>query len=393
MCKVVFPFRGMEQKDCDVEDITTCSICIGAQIRPSFVTVGGFILHESCAKKWLAKKPTHDLYGAPFVSEEVEIIVNEQANEMYEYALKNTTLYDNDLRQLDKKDVELFDPKSVIDFILEVPKLIGLIRSDLLFACVCRCVEKIPSLFPKLVQFHHLFEDVSVNAELVDMIPDNVFFTYFHTYFKSESIDLMPFESPAIDKKFFNGCEKYPDCVLTFLRQNPNYIIPERDNDENTPLMIACQHGNYELLAHLLVVMNDSVNYTNNFCRSALMIALEVNNVECVKTLLTSYTDPILDINCKTDKGHTVLSWAIHQKDNNIIELIMQKFYANNLDKIFMDLLNKIDRENINSTIRTYLSFNKNTPLANYMCNAIIDWAALMIPDCDSLQDLLIFDS
>ena len=122
-----------------IENTTTCIICNNIQVVPKFMFVcGGIIVHELCARRWLNTNPINDLFGKRLKHKEYSRC--DLANNVYQFALEHTTIYDEKIQELTRDDIH-FSPDRLITIIplLEFPRAIRLLNNDIIrkFAIDC----------------------------------------------------------------------------------------------------------------------------------------------------------------------------------------------------------------------------------------------------------------
>lgn len=101
------------------------------------------------------------------------------------------------------------------------------------------------------------------------------------------------------------------------MTSNPE-IINTVNNDGNSPLIIACYKGNYEVANYLIKQVKD-VNYASKM-GTALMAATVKNDLPIVKLLLENRANPnIADAN-----GTTALHYAANFKFYDIATMLIQ---------------------------------------------------------------------
>lgn len=111
------------------------------------------------------------------------------------------------------------------------------------------------------------------------------------------------------------------DKMKALLNQSPD-AVNQINEDGNSPLIIACYKGNYDVAVFLMNKVKN-INYTSAM-GTALMAATVKNDVAIVKMLLENRADPNL-----TDKnGTTALHYAVNFKLYEIAALLMA-YHAN----------------------------------------------------------------
>ena len=143
------------------------------------------------------------------------------------------------------------------------------------------------------------------------------------------------------------------------LGANPNYC---RESDEMTPLMLACHKqwgpgvrfllksnarasykNRYGMTALIIVAANDYASFIvqdlitigdadpnekNNLGKNALMYAIENKNQDIIKILLNS---PFLNINAVDHMGNNALMYAVKSGDANILTQLL-RFFSSKID-------------------------------------------------------------
>ena len=333
----IHPFFPIDQRELYtlIEKSTTCTICFHIQLIPSFTTVdGGITLHESCAKQWLANRPANNLYGTRIKHATYDI--NTHANDMYKYALKHTTIYDKEIQALTSDDIKSHTPLSIINLLLEIPKLITLISPSLIITSIIQCLTQNPSFIHKLQ--HPLLNPIwqHMTENQIKNIPTEIFLEYYNTIFISHPLSTL--SSPLTTNHFFTGCINYPSSTLTFLKQNPSFPIPKQNDKGYTPLMIVCVlHYSNNLFTHLLNHTNDTINYIDQHNESVLTLAFTLNKLDYVYALLSTSSE--INIHQTNSLGDNVLTWSIFNSYTHITQLVIQKFYKNNINLVHKYLL------------------------------------------------------
>ncbi|MCL9806856.1 ankyrin repeat domain-containing protein [Flavobacterium amniphilum] len=101
------------------------------------------------------------------------------------------------------------------------------------------------------------------------------------------------------------------------IAQKPD-VINTLNDDRNSPLILACYKGNYEVAAYLIKNVKD-INYANDM-GTALMAATVKNDIPIVKLLLDNNANPdITDV-----KGTTALHYATIFKNYEIATMLME---------------------------------------------------------------------
>ena len=80
------------------------------------------------------------------------------------------------------------------------------------------------------------------------------------------------------------------------------------DSSGNTPLIYACAYGFRECI-DLLILAGSDVNLANSWKLSPANVAMLKNHFGCVKQILQQ---PNVDVNCKDDKGRTLLALCFY---------------------------------------------------------------------------------
>lgn len=103
--------------------------------------------------------------------------------------------------------------------------------------------------------------------------------------------------------------------------KNPK-IINLVNDEENSMLILACYHGNAEVVPYLIENV-DNINYSNKM-GTALMAAVVKNKIEFIKKLLQKGANP----NSTDTNGVTAVMYATMFKMYDVAELLI-KYKAN----------------------------------------------------------------
>jgi uncharacterized protein len=107
------------------------------------------------------------------------------------------------------------------------------------------------------------------------------------------------------------------DNLKELMAQNPD-VINTLNEDGNSPLILACYKGNYEVADYLIQNVKD-INYANAM-GTALMAATVKNEIPIVKLLLDNKANPdVTDV-----KGTTALHYATIFKNYEIAVMLIE---------------------------------------------------------------------
>ena len=93
--------------------------------------------------------------------------------------------------------------------------------------------------------------------------------------------------------------------VVEFLCKNYEELVEQRNENGDTPLLLALFSGNNTIISHLLV--KGKMNVRDNFGNSALIIAAANNNLSVMEKLLESINPSIRNF-----EGQTALHRACY---------------------------------------------------------------------------------
>jgi ankyrin repeat protein len=131
-------------------------------------------------------------------------------------------------------------------------------------------------------------------------------------------------------------------------KSNPDLINSINENN-TTPLILACYRGNIEVAKFLIENVKD-INY-NSDMGTALMAATYKNQTELVKLLLENKANP----NTADTNGTTALLLAVQFKNAALAELLL-KYKAD-----------KTMKDNNGKTAFEYAVFSKNEQILNLL--------------------------
>jgi ankyrin repeat protein/predicted DNA-binding WGR domain protein len=103
--------------------------------------------------------------------------------------------------------------------------------------------------------------------------------------------------------------------------------VDEPDSSDNYPIHYACAYGTYHAI-DLLIAAGANPNVHNSWKLTPIAVAMLKNHFKIINKLLTY---PNIDVNCKDDKGRTLLSNSVRnitQKTVDFIELIIEHHNA-----------------------------------------------------------------
>lgn len=308
-----------------IERCTTCPICLSTQFIPTFVTVdGGSILHASCAKTWLAQKPTRNLNNE---SIKCKIpIINVQANQMFRYGLKYTTVFNEEMKKIEIDNVKMFPINDVINFLLEIPKLILMIPRDVL---------------------NYILEHMDMYQ--VRQIPINIFYENFHMF--------QHMDQWSIAGRFHNDYVNYYDLTQQFF--NKNLIVSADLAFDALNENIAEKHSTILswaiLKPHQMCVQRIVQHFFNN--DESLILFHLIQHLEykdigpTLCAYLTSYLESLkYEIKPELKPAHDIFfEWATLNDCHDVIDI---------LDKIKKTIQIKENEETkeIDETTETYVS-------------------------------------
>lgn len=105
--------------------------------------------------------------------------------------------------------------------------------------------------------------------------------------------------------------------VISVYSKNPN-VINLRNSEGYSPLILACYHGNKEVVEFLVDKVND-INGTSDY-GSPLMAAVVKGDIEIIEILLSRKASTnIADVN-----GTTAIHYAVMFKNYEVIKLLME---------------------------------------------------------------------
>ena len=164
------------------------------------------------------------------------------------------------------------------------------------------------------------------------------------------TISLLVFTyAQAQDKTVFDIARKGTlSEIQDIYKQNPE-VINSVDENNSTPLILACYRGNIEVAKFLIKYVKD-INYGSDM-GTALMASTYKNQNQLVKLLLESKANP----NTTDANGTTALSLAVQFKNVELVKLLL-KF---NADKTLKD--------NKGKTAFEYAVFSNNEEIINLL--------------------------
>lgn len=107
--------------------------------------------------------------------------------------------------------------------------------------------------------------------------------------------------------------------IIEFLNKKLDPEINKRDEDGNTPLLIASTNGN-AFLVKLLIKAGVDVNQSNYAGLTPLFIATKNNHVDVVRLLIEAKAD----VNKEDKDGNTPLHEAVYHHNRDIIKLLIE---------------------------------------------------------------------
>ncbi|KAG4094207.1 ankyrin [Neocallimastix lanati (nom. inval.)] len=145
--------------------------------------------------------------------------------------------------------------------------------------------------------------------------------------------------------KFKNSINKiYSDLIGLLIINGANKN--EVNHDKSTALHLACKYNKIILIPKLITEKNVNMRDVNG--QTPLMVAIEKENYECAKTLLSNYgKEYSIDVNIKDNNGNSILI-------NTIIK------FKNSKDQIYSDLIdllikNRANKDEVNNDKSTAL--------------------------------------
>lgn len=163
-----------------------------------------------------------------------------------------------------------------------------------------------------------------------------------HIYYNNDYIDLNPIEAICIngniniynslynyakDKSIFQKNYDNKPLIFESIRYNHIDIVKLQINDNNinvttpigdTPLLVACKHGNSDI-ALFLIEYGVDVNARNDKIETALMYACKNNLIEVVKILVKLN----VDVNIQNEDDITALMFAAKEDNIDIINILL----------------------------------------------------------------------
>lgn len=135
-----------------------------------------------------------------------------------------------------------------------------------------------------------------------------------------------PLEYACSDNKF--------EMVKTLIETFDNIDLNGDENDDYCPLFYACESNAVDVVSFLLMQGNINVNRQNGYSKmTALTFACDKNYNNIVKMILKH---PKVDVNLADCDGKTALHFAIEQKNEEIVSLLLDenlKININSIDK------------------------------------------------------------
>lgn len=105
--------------------------------------------------------------------------------------------------------------------------------------------------------------------------------------------------------------------VISIYSKNPN-VINLKNAEGYSPLILACYHGNEEVVKFLINKV-DNINRTSNY-GTPLMAAVVKGNIEIIEMLLSKNADTkIADVN-----GTTAMHYAVMFKNYEAVKLLIE---------------------------------------------------------------------
>ncbi|AXI23982.1 Ankyrin repeats containing protein [Cardinium endosymbiont of Sogatella furcifera] len=187
--------------------------------------------------------------------------------------------------------------------------LLSLLKHTLLSSCVADHLSTKPECSVKEKQ-----TEQKTLEDLVKLVVERICVPHSQNkFFEKDEQGRNPIHHAILNDK--------PNVLAIILKNSVNNsfitaLINAQDNDRNTPLIMATQEGNQDMVKLLLEQPNIDVNKTNREGNTPLMMATQKGKEDIVKMLLKQ---PNIDVNKKNIEGNTALGMAVKNKKHPAI--------------------------------------------------------------------------
>lgn len=125
------------------------------------------------------------------------------------------------------------------------------------------------------------------------------------------------------EQEFFRDAKaNWVESIEKALEKNPELVDAQDDYNGNTALIYTAREGNIEAMRSLLIAGADP-NIQNRYGDTALIIAVENNNIEVADLLINSRLLPSINLDIQNDYGNTALMLSLYHNNREIAFLLI----------------------------------------------------------------------
>jgi len=204
--------------------------------------------------------------------------------------------------------------------------------------------NKIYTVYPEAYQYLDNYKEDLRNNILIKIDKDQI----VKEFTKNEIISFNFFIENK-SKSYILNEEYFKKLINNEITETSEYLDYSnyQDSNGNIPLMMAINLNNLDIVKQILTVLSpDKLNIKNDEGDTALMIAIQKENLDIVNAILEKSPN----LNIQNDEGDTALMIAIQKENLDIVNAILEKSPNLNIenDKGHTALMIAIKKHNLN---------------------------------------------